>query len=292
MGTTKLLLMGSSGMAGHMIYHYFYENPAYQIIDVSHSIKVSKNTILMDIRNSGEVESLVRAESPDYIINCIGLLIKASKDNPDKAIYVNAYFPHQLESLATQVGAKLIHISTDCVFSGKKGDYIENDFKDGEGFYAQSKALGEIVNDKDLTIRTSIIGPEIKHNGEGLFDWFLKQQGSINGYANVFWSGVTTLELARAIEASIVQRISGLYHLTSKEKISKYALLQLFKEVWNRDNVDIVPYGDVKYDKSLINTRFDINFETRMYSTMLNDMRQFMLDHLQLYSHYLIPNVR
>ena len=112
---------------------------------------------------------MVHRVHPEIIINCVGILIKGSREHPDNAILINAYFPHLLKRLSDEVGAKLIHISTDCVFSGKKGNYTEDDFRDADDVYGRSKALGEIINDKDLTIRTSIIGPELKENLLNLF---------------------------------------------------------------------------------------------------------------------------
>ena len=132
-----------------------------------------------------------------------------------------------------KVGGMLIHISTDCVFSGNKGNYIETDYRDARDIYGLSKALGEIDNENDLTIRTSIIGPELKTNGEGLFHWFLSQKGNVYGYTDAIWGGVTTLEFAKAIDCAIEQRITGLINLTNKVPISKYELLKLSQKIFN-----------------------------------------------------------
>ncbi|MCG3055850.1 sugar nucleotide-binding protein, partial [Escherichia coli] len=134
---------------------------------------------------------------------------------------------------------KLIHISTDCVFLGDKGNYTESDAPDGTSIYAQSKQLGEIISDKHLTVRTSIIGPELKTDGIGLFLWFMKQTGKIKGYKRALWNRVTTIELAKAIEVFIQQDVTGLYHLATEPKISKFDLLQLMKEVFQKDDVTI-----------------------------------------------------
>ena len=139
-----------------------------------------------------------------------------------------------MKRLADVVGAKLIHISTDCVFSGRQGMYADNDFRDADDIYGRSKALGEIFSDKDLTIRTSIIGPELKRYGEGLFHWFMSQRERVNGYTKVFWSGVTTLELAKAIEYSLDNDVTGLFQLSNGVRISKYDLLVLFNEIFKR----------------------------------------------------------
>ena len=162
----NILIFGSSGMAGHMITKYLLSLHKYNIINISYPKKFDENSLLMNIENKNQVEEIIKKNKPDIIINCIGVLIKFSETNPDKAIYINSFFPHQLEALGKLYNCKIIHISTDCVFSGRKGSYNESDIKDGIGFYAQSKAIGEIVNNKDLTLRTSIIGPEIKEDGD------------------------------------------------------------------------------------------------------------------------------
>ena len=128
------------------------------------------------------------------------------------------------------------------MFSGKKGNYSETDFRDADGVHGRSKALGEIINDKDLTIRTSIIGPELKENGEGLFHWFMHQHGCANGFQTAIWGGVTTLELAKAIDVAIDQGVTGLIQLSNGLGISKYDLLHLFSRIWHKQDVEILPF--------------------------------------------------
>ena len=203
---------------------------------------------------------------------------KPSEDNPDLAILLNAYLPHFIEKITKDTKTKIIHISTDCVFSGKKGDYKENDLTDGSGFYAQSKALGEIINDKDLTIRTSIIGPELNLEGVGLFNWFIKQNGQIYGYANAYWSGITTLELAKNIADIILNKtsVSGLLHLTNNYKISKHQLLLNIQYIFNLKNINIIESNEYKVDKSLLNSRDDINLNIPSYSNMILELMDWM----------------
>ena len=187
MNKKKILLFGATGMAGHMAYFYLSSLGRYEIVDVVFRTPLTDNSIIINVTDKNSVAKLVRKQCPDIILNCVGVLIKGSKEHPDNAIYINAYFPHQLKALADEVGAKLVHISTDCVFSGHKGNYTEMDFRDADDIYGRSKALGEVVNDKDLTLRTSIIGPELKTNGEGLFHWFMNQTGQVNGYQTAIW---------------------------------------------------------------------------------------------------------
>ena len=162
MAKKKILLLGATGMAGHVAYYYLKETGKYDITDVVFRNKLTKESIVLDATDKFATEDLIRTVNPNIILNCIGILIKGSQQHPDNAIYINAYLPHLLERLASEIDAKLIHISTDCVFSGAKGNYTEDDFRDADDVYGRSKALGEVINEKDLTIRTSIVGPELK----------------------------------------------------------------------------------------------------------------------------------
>lgn len=277
----KILLFGATGMAGHIAYFYLKSTGKYEITNVVFRNKLTEDSIIVDVANKNEVASLVKEIKPDIILNCIGVLIKGSSKRPDNAILINAYFPHLLKRLADEVGGKLIHISTDCVFSGEKGSYAENDFRDADDIYGRSKALGEIINDKDLTIRTSIIGPELKKEGEGLFNWFMNQTGEINGYTEAYWGGVTTLELAKAIDNVLDNDLKGLVHLTNGHKIAKYNLLQLFKKIWNK-NITINPYNGKNVDKSLLKSE-TFKYNVNGYEQMLIDQFNWMVDHHELY---------
>ncbi|QYS91384.1 SDR family oxidoreductase [Flavobacterium covae] len=196
----RILLLGATGMAGHVVYTYLTETKKYEVFGTTNSNDFGENTFKLNIFDEKKVEEIVANVNPDIIINCVGMLIQSSKKNPDQTIFGNVYFPHLLKKIAENNKAKLIHISTDCVFSGKSGKYTENSFKDAIDIYGMSKSLGEIIDEQNLTIRTSIIGPEIKENGEGLFHWFMKQKVEVNGFRSNLWSGVTTLELAKFID--------------------------------------------------------------------------------------------
>lgn len=261
-------------MAGHVITRYLKSIGKYEIFDASLN-KLHEETIEINIEDTESVVKLIRKIRPDIIINCIGILIKESSEKHSSAIYINSFFPHFLAELGTELNFKLIHLSTDCVFSGKKGGYSETDLKDGEDHYAKTKALGEVINNRDLTFRTSIIGPEIKKNGAGLFHWFMTQKGTINGFSNVYWTGVTTLELAKVIDNAIDQDLSSLYHLVPDKKISKYDLLKLINEIFNR-NVEILKSGDYNSDKSLINNRNDFDYNIPNYREMLIELNEWM----------------
>lgn len=281
----KVLLFGATGMAGHIAYYYLLNTGKYEITNVVFRTPLTEDSIIVDVTNRDAVAEVVRRVQPEIILNCVGVLIKGSKEHPDNAILINAYFPHLLKKMADEVGAKLIHISTDCVFSGKRGNYTEDDFRDADDVYGRSKALGEVINDKDLTIRTSIIGPELKKNGEGLFHWFMNQHGEINGFKTAIWGGVTTLELAKAIDSAIVQNKSGLVQLSNGVGIAKYDLLQLFKKIWHKQDVEILPFDGNGVNKSIAKSmRFD--YEVPTYEQMLMDQYDWMNAHKDLYLQY------
>ncbi|MDP9579595.1 UNVERIFIED_ORG: dTDP-4-dehydrorhamnose reductase [Bacillus sp. 1751] len=271
----KLLILGGTGMAGHVITKYFMLHSNYDVFYTSRDPK-DKNGIYLDITDFKRLEDIIESIKPDIIINCIGVLNEHASNNPMHAFQINSLLPHQLAKLIERSQGKLVHISTDCVFSGSKGDYTENDSPDGTSVYAQSKQLGEIIDNKHLTIRTSIIGPELKEDGIGLFLWFMKQQGIIKGYKKVFWNGVTTLELAKAIEFLIENNVTGLYHLHSKKKLSKLTLLELFKEVFQKNNIEIIPDEEVVLDRTLINTRTDFYYTPPGYREMLQELKEWM----------------
>ena len=212
---------------------------------------------------------------PNWIL---GILVKASENDPENAIFVNSYFPNWLAKITKNTQTKIIHLSTDCVFSGKTGYYLDTDEPDGTGVYSRSKALGEIVNNKDLTVRMSIIGSELKKGGSGLFSWFLRSKGTVKGYSGALWNGLTTLELAKAIDALIGSDIVGLYQLAPTYSISKYALLKLIKEIWKKKNVKIIPDLGLIQNKTLVNSKQQIpNYVMPdSYRTMLQEYKDYL----------------
>ncbi|NQX55200.1 SDR family oxidoreductase [Pedobacter panaciterrae] len=281
----KVFIIGSKGMAGHVIYNYFKENTKFELVDIARGTEFHKPSYQMDVTNFQELKKILDIEKPDVVINCIGILNKDAEEHPDKAILLNSYLPHFLAQTGTQVGFKLIHISTDCVFNGKKGGYTEISEKDGIGFYAQSKALGEVSYGRHLTLRTSIIGPELKDNGIGLFHWFMNQEGTIKGYSRAYWTGVTTLELSKALVESIKQDISGLHHLVNESKIDKFELTNLFKDVFKKNLIEIEPYDGYVVDKSLIRTNTEFDYRVPTYPVMIKEMKGWIDNHLNLYDY-------
>ena len=282
----KVLVLGSAGLIGHQVYNYLKDSDNYELHNISYQNKIQDDTVLLDARNEQVFIDKITSISPKYIVNCIGILIDGSNADPENSIFLNSYMPHRLTRLADKINAKLIHISTDCVFSGdKKEPYIETDEKDGRGIYAKTKGLGEVVSDKHLTLRTSVVGPELKNDGEELFHWFMGQSGKIPGYTKAIWSGVTTTELAKAVKWSIDHHITGLYHVTNNSSISKYDLLQLFQKYTKKD-INIKPFSGKDANKSFIDTRLLMDYKIPSYDQMIFDMVSLIADNRPLYSQY------
>ncbi len=275
----KVLVIGIKGMAGHVVFRYLLKAGKYNIYGIARNIEPKMNIFNLDVANTQQLRELVEKECFDIVINCIGILNKDAEDHPAKAIWFNSYFPHFLEEITRGTKTKIIHISTDCVFSGKKGAYTESDPKDGLGFYAQSKALGELDNKKDLTLRTSIIGPELNKSGIGLFHWFMSQPeaNALQGFSEAYWSGITTVELAKVIEEIVEnQNLTGLLQVAPENKIDKYSLLKLFNSIYRNNSMIIIPDDSYKVDKSLISVRTDFNYKVPDYESMLLEMKNWI----------------
>ena len=239
-----------------------------------------------DVTDFALIKKVVLEGNYDAIINAIGILNRDAEDNKPQAVLLNSYLPHYLSEITKDTKTRVIHMSTDCVFSGKTGGYDESSLRDGETFYDRSKALGELENQKDLTFRNSIIGPDLNGEGIGLFNWFMKQTGEINGYTKAMWTGVTTLTLAKAMESAVQQGLTGIYNLVNNQIISKYELLRLFNKHMKDGQVMIAPSDAVEVDKSLINNRSDFSFVVPSYEQMIIEMKEWIEHHKELYPHY------
>lgn len=280
----KILVLGATGMAGHLVSFFLLEE-GYAVTTYSRSPFGGGVNIYGNALDKGEITKVIREGKYDVVINCIGLLNEVCDARLGDAIYLNGYLPHLLCEITRDMNTKIIHVSTDCVFSGKTGPYYENSYKDGETLYDKTKALGEICDDKNLTFRCSIIGPDMNECGRGLFNWFMKQTGSINGYGSVYWTGVTTITLAKAIKAAIEQNLTGLYNLVNNNKISKYALLCELNKIFEK-GLEINRTDDIVLAKELINTRKDFSFVVPSYEMMALELKQWVYNHAELYSHY------
>lgn len=282
----KLLVLGSTGMAGHMISIYLKE-AGHEVTTFSRRRFKYCDNINGDVTNLSSIEKIISEGDYDAVINAIGILNKSADENKPQAVFLNGYLPHYLSDITKKMKTRVIHMSTDCVFSGKTGGYSETSFRDGETFYDRTKALGELENNKDLTFRNSIIGPDMNQNGIGLFNWFMKQQGTINGFNKAVWTGVTTLTLAKAIEKALEQNLTGLYNLVNNETINKFELLKLFNKHMKSEKLEILPSDDVVIDKSLVNNRTDFEFVVPSYEQMVIEMREWIENHKNLYPHYI-----
>ncbi|MGF7057754.1 SDR family oxidoreductase [Brassicibacter mesophilus] len=281
----KVLSLGGTGMAGHTISIYFKE-AGHDVTAFSRSKVDYCNSINGDIADFEKLKKIIKEGNYDAIINAIGILNQDAEDNKSMAVLLNSYLPHFLSDVTKDMKTRIIHMSTDCVFSGKTGGYTETSFRDGETFYDRSKALGEIENSKDLTFRNSIIGPDMNERGIGLFNWFMKQDGQINGFTKTIWTGVTTLTLAKAMEQALKEDITGLYNLVNNKTISKYELLELFNKYLKNNQLEILQSNKVSLDKSLINNRTDFSFKVPSYEEMIIDMKEWIDNHKELYPHY------
>lgn len=282
----KLLVLGCNGMAGHLISLYFKEKGNDVIGFARSDSKLLDKTIIGDASDMLLVKRTIENGQYDAVINCIGLLNQFAEKNKAMAVLLNGYLPHYLVEITKNTKTRIIHMSTDCVFAGNDGPYYEDSFPNGTTFYDRSKAIGEIDNDKDLTFRNSIIGPDIKESGIGLFNWFMKQEGSIGGFTGAIWTGVTTLTLAKAMETALKENLTGLYNLVNNQSITKFDLCSLFNRYFRNGEVEISPDDKLQLDKSLRRKRNDFSFVVPSYEQQIKEMREWVDSHNDLYPHY------
>ena len=262
---TKILILGTAGMLGNTLYRYFRDITAHNIVGASRNpicapaMHQTANAVLVsgiDVENIDSLIQLLNKHRPDIVINCVGIIKQRDDaDDPLTTLPINALLPHRLSQLCGLLGARLIHISTDCVFSGKKGMYAENDQPDANDLYGRSKLLGEVEASHAVTIRTSLIGHEL-HSNKSLLNWFLSQTGRVLGYRRAIFSGFPTFEIARIIDQYILPTPS-LHGLTqvSADPIDKFTLLNLIKDVYGKA-IEIQPDDQISIDRSLDSSRF------------------------------------
>lgn len=252
-------------MLGNAMMRVMHEKKSMEVFGSARSVSVKKffsedmarNIITgCDVGDQDSLIKLFRDVRPNVIINCIGLIKQAVEaEDPLIALPINALLPHRLARLSALIGARFIHISTDCVFSGEKGDYTECDVSDARDLYGKSKYLGEVEYSHTVTLRTSIIGHELQST-HGLIGWFLAQDQQCKGYRKVIFSGLPTVALARIIRDVVIPNpdLSGVYHVAA-EPISKYDLLKLVASVYGK-TIEIVPDDQLVIDRSLNADRF------------------------------------
>lgn len=283
----KILVLGAGGMAGHMIALYFKER-GHDVTGFTRRPISFCKTILGDAMNTKDVRNAIFQDDFDVVVNAIGLLNRNAEDHKSAAVMLNGYLPHYIADILRGSNTRLIHMSTDCVFAGNTGPYFEDSLPDGRTFYDRTKAIGEVNDDSNLTFRNSIVGPDCNENGIGLFNWFMKQKGPINGFTGAIWTGVTTLTLARAMEQAIKENLTGLYNLVNNESISKFDLCGLFNKYFRDGSVQINPSGELQLDKSLRHRRMDFSFVVPSYEQQIREMADWVNDHKGFYPHYFV----
>ena len=282
----KILVLGCNGMAGHLISLYFKEKGHEVVGFARQQSQLLDSTIIGDASDMALIKKVIEEGNYDAVINCIGLLNQFAENNKAMAVLLNGYLPHYLVELTKDTKTRILHMSTDCVFAGNDGPYYEDTLPNGASFYDRSKAMGEFNNDKDLTFRNSIIGPDIKASGIGLFNWFMKQEGPIGGFTGAIWTGVTTYTLAQAMEAALKENLTGLYNLVNNTSINKFDLCSLFNKYFRAGEVEINPNYKLQLDKTLKCTRTDFSFHVPSYEQQIKDMREWSDAHPSLYPHY------
>ncbi len=268
-------------MAGHMIAAYLKER-GHQVFTTTRRISSSEVLYFDAAEDLYKISDIIRVYQPTMVVNCIGILNEDANEHKHLAVQLNSYLPHYLDSIAAHLHFKLFHISTDCVFSGTRGGYLESDTPDADTFYGRSKALGEVINDRSLTIRTSIIGPDMNPKGIGLLNWFMRQSGEVKGFSKVIWSGVSSLQLAKSVETLFSQDVTGLVHLVNNQFIDKFRLLELFAKYMHPE-VRIVEDRFRISNKSLKNGRSDLNLTLPDYENMIAELSTWISAHPVIY---------
>lgn len=262
----RVLVLGATGMLGHTVFRSFFAEPELEVWGTIRGAaglrlfpEAEQRRLLpgVDVLDDAALAAAVRRVQPAVVINCIGIIkqLAVAKD-PLVVLPINAMLPHRLAQLCGDTGARLVHVSTDCVFSGERGGYRETDPPDTLELYGQSKYIGEVADAAHvLTVRVSIIGHELATRNN-LVDWFLSQEGQVPGYTRAIFSGLPAVELTRIFQRYVLPRadLSGLYHV-SAAPISKHDLLHLIAGVYGK-SINIVPSDEVRIDRSLVSERF------------------------------------
>jgi dTDP-4-dehydrorhamnose reductase len=279
----KVLIIGATGMLGYSLFSNLTEYSELDVYGTVRNIKGKErffinypNNIIegIEVDNINKIENVISNLKPDVVINCIGLIKQhdISKQHTD-AIAINSLLPHQLASICSRLEAKFIHFSTDCIFSGRKGGYLEDDIPDAIDLYGKSKRLGEVDYYPHLTLRTSIIGHELSSN-VSLIDWFLSQENKTKGFSKAIFSGLPTCVIAKLLAENILPKadLTGVYQL-SVDPIDKYSLLTLVAEIYNK-KIEVEDSTELVIDRSLNSDRLQqlIRFKVPTWESLITDM--------------------
>lgn len=280
----KILILGGSGMLGHQIWRHFREHNETWVTLRCEGDEFKKYGLFcdhrffpgVDVTNFDALTRVIREFRPDAVLNCVGIIKQLNEaKNPIQSLTINSLLPHRLAEVCGEVAARLVLFSTDCVFSGKRGHYTEDDVSDAEDLYGRTKYLGEVTGlSHVITLRSSIIGRELG-TAHSLVDWFLsKNGGNVRGYRHAIYTGFTTIEMARIVERVLTDQrgLSGLWHVAS-DPISKHDLLMCIREKFNIE-VEIDPYDDFVCDRSLIGARYSeaTGYRAPRWSAMIEEM--------------------
>ena len=279
----RILILGGDGMLGHQLMKWLQPRHDVRVtlrqdfsVYTKYGLFVEENAYAaIDVRVCGRLIEVLADFQPEAVINCVGIVKQqpTSKESIP-SLEINALLPHRLSLLCRGIGARFVHLSTDCVFSGKKGNYQENDLSDAQDLYGKTKFLGEVHDENSLILRTSIIGRELTRK-KSLLEWFLAQKGPIKGFSNAIYTGFTTLEMSRIIEIMLVKHptASGIYQVSS-DPINKYEILLLFRDILGHA-IKILPEESFCCDRSLDSTRFrrEFSYTPPTWATMIEELR-------------------
>lgn len=283
----RLLILGASGMLGNTALRWFAQKDEYEVFGSVRDVaaqahlqeRVPRAHLLsgVDVKSASGLRQLMERSCPDVVINCIGVVKQlAGADQPHIVIPANALLPHRLARCSAAVGARLVHVSTDCVFSGRRGAYTETDEPDAEDLYGRTKLMGEVDYPNAITLRTSIIGHELS-TAHALVGWFLAQAGPVPGFSRALFSALPTVELARVIGEYVIPQpaLRGIYHVAGPT-ISKLELLRLVAQAYGRDN-PIQAENMPVVDRSLKAERFQAatGYQSPDWSELVRRMRAF-----------------
>ncbi len=289
-----ILVLGASGLLGNAVFRVLSENPTWNVLGTLRegslkarfSLSLTEKLIHpIDVTCADRLDALMSSMNPSVVVNCIGLTKHVPSGSDSVSAYtMNALLPHRLAALCANADARLIHVSTDCVFSGLQGMYLENDKTDAADIYGQSKAAGEVTYRNTITLRTSYIGHELE-SARGFLAWFLQQESACKGFRKAFFSGIPTVTLARIIRDIVIpnSKLAGLFHVASS-RISKFDLLTLIAQVYKK-KINILADDSVVVDRSLDGTKFlkATGCQTPDWPTLVHEMHEDFVQHASLY---------
>jgi len=275
----KILVIGATGMVGHILF-YEFRKKNINVIGIGRR-KTEENIINLDLFTDWyQIRCFLQCERFDIVVNCSAILVNESNINRLQAVYINSLFPHLLADLLINSDTKVIHLSTGGVFSGNEEFYLEDSPLLPQTYYGITKAAGEFNNGKDLIIRSDFWGPDTKKNGTGLFNWFLNQEGPVTAYTNVFFNGISNIELARIILELI--NYTGIVHIGTTEKISKCDFLDKIKNIFNLKNITFI--NNENDYKNIFLKSCQILPDINDFDTMIKEIYQYLIYNKENYA--------